>query len=91
MVRTAGVAQRDAVRELDLLERRLATFDRRIALAEWNLYTGRADERATTRWQTERARFLRMPERRRLLGRLSGRLTVNKMAHSGLPNRLNIS
>jgi len=24
-------------------------------------------------------------------GHLSGRLTVNKMAHSGLPNRLNIS
>ncbi|MCI4321060.1 MAG: hypothetical protein L3K05_01990, partial [Thermoplasmata archaeon] len=74
MVRTAGVAQRDAVRELDRLERRLGTFDRRIALAEWNLYTGRADERATVRWQTERARFLRAPERRRLLGRLSGRL-----------------
>ncbi|MCI4362168.1 MAG: hypothetical protein L3J77_03135 [Thermoplasmata archaeon] len=74
MVRTAGVAQRDAVRELDLLERRLATFDRRIALSEWNLYTGRADERATTRWQNERARFLRAPELRRLLGRLSGRL-----------------
>jgi hypothetical protein len=74
MVRTAGVAQRDAVRELDAFERRLATFDRRIALAEWNLYTGRADERATLRWQTERARFLRAPERRRLSDRLSGRL-----------------
>ncbi|HKV89650.1 MAG TPA: hypothetical protein VJQ43_00435, partial [Thermoplasmata archaeon] len=46
----------------------------RIGLAEWALYTGRADERSSVRWQTARARYLRSPERRRLVERLAGPL-----------------
>lgn len=74
MAATDGVAARDAIRELDEVERRLSVLDHRIALAEWALYTGRGNERASARWQTQRARYLRDPARHRLAVRLVGRL-----------------
>jgi hypothetical protein len=74
MVGTAGVAPRDAVRDLDAIERRLAQLDRRIGLAEWALYTGRGNEGASVRWQTGRARFLRARGPARVVARLSGGL-----------------
>jgi hypothetical protein len=58
---------RDALREFDAVEKRLSVLDRRIGLADWAMYTGKADERSVVRWQTVRAEYLRDPSRLRLL------------------------
>jgi hypothetical protein len=66
----AGAMDRDAVRELDRVERRLSTWDRGLGLADWSLYTGHGDARTIVRLQGERAAFLRSPELAGLARRL---------------------
>jgi hypothetical protein len=69
-----GVVTRESIRALDAVERRLDVFDRKIALADWAMYTGRAKDNALQRWQTGRAQYLLGPDRRKLSERLSGAL-----------------
>jgi hypothetical protein len=66
-----GTTDRDTLRALDEVERRLAVWDRRIGLADWALYTGRGNERTGVRLQSDRAAFLRSAEVGRLVRRLA--------------------
>ncbi len=70
MAPDAGGMDRQVVRELDRVEKRLSVWDRSLGLADWALYTGHGDERTVVRLQVARAAFLRSPE----LGRLAERL-----------------